>query len=66
MTLTWSVSSNDVSNIKHFEIQYREYGNTECNWPPISGTTEYENIYPLVCNNDMVTTTDHTAAVIYR
>ena len=61
MTITWSVSSSDVAGIDFFGIQYREYGNAKCSWPHISDTTETEKIYPLVCNNDIVTTADHTA-----
>ena len=51
MTITWSVSSNDVSGIDYFEVQYREYDNTKCSGGPIPGTTEYNKIYPLVCYN---------------
>ena len=66
MTITWSVSSSDVSGIEHFEVQYREYGNTGCSGGPISGTTEREYIYPLVCINDINTLLKIQLVITYR
>ena len=63
MTITWSVSSSDVLGIKHFEVQYREYGTTGCSLGShISSTKKSKNIYPLVCVNDYNDTAKNTAS----
>ena len=67
MTITWSVSSSDVSGIKHFEVQYREYITHGCSsGTHIPSTKKSESVYPLVCINDINTLLKIQLVVTYR